>query len=905
MFQAVDATLIRAAAYPQGLTFPAWPDLTSYRPSSWVEWLRNVWALPEFAEAVGLASPDLSAQITRVLDGDTVDARRLRRLTEATVRYVLRWRTRATPFGRFAGVASGRLGTHAAFCWDEKHHAVPHPREHHGTADGFPALRTASVVTSSLGYVRGGAWVTPCVRVEGGRLWDAEVDLTGPAAIAVEAARSPIPFVDLAELVAKEPDGDLAAAEVLLAGLVNAGILLTDTRRRMITTDADKARARSEDFAGTPVDLRLDCSVTLPPSVVGEVQDAASALVAVAPRFAWAADYHRSFIERWGPGAAVPAREVLRVLGYPAGYRTSTRRRSQVPHTRRDSVLFVLAQEAALDDGAEVLLDDETIAALRGEDDRVPIPHTELRFTLAADTVQDLDRGKFTLTVVSAARHAGVSAARFLHLLDPADLDRFRRVYEQLLTASPGAYAVQVAAPPLNLRIAALACAPELLPVLPVSEFHPDPAVQVDDLAVAGDGLRLWLVSRTTGRPVEPLLFNSVLLPTGQHPLVRFLVEIWTAFLAPCARFDWGHAIRLPFLPRVRRGRSILHPARWLVPATAFPGRRATWREWKTGWDRYRERYRLPREVFLGEDDERVRLDLDENAHLALLRSHLDRYPNAVLTETPGASGWSDGRPAEILLTLARTRPPTVSRARPCRPASVLQHRPGRSPWLDARLFGRSDDILTHLTSHPRLPPGWWFLRYPDPEPHLRLRIPLHTVSFADAAYDLATWTERLHDEGLLTDYLLTTYRPEARHGTGPTLAAAETVFAADSRNALRHLSGDRQAATAAGMLAIAHGFTGDGPEWLVGHAPRLSGPRLDPAQLTRSRRPFGDADLSTALGAYRTLVEADGLDVDQVLSDLLHLHHARMIGVDVASERHCLRLARAVALTHLARTAS
>ena len=42
----------------------------------------------------------------------------------------------------------------------------------------------------------------------------------------------------------------------------------------------------------------------------------------------------------------------------------------------------------------------------------------------------------------------------------------------------------------------------------------------------------------------------------------------------------------------------------------------------------------------------------------------------------------------------------------------------------------------------------------------------------------------------------------------------------------------------------------------------------------------------------------ADGLDPDQVLADLLHLHHARMIGVDSASERHCLRLARAIART-------
>jgi hypothetical protein len=38
------------------------------------------------------------------------------------------------------------------------------------------------------------------------------------------------------------------------------------------------------------------------------------------------------------------------------------------------------------------------------------------------------------------------------------------------------------------------------------------------------------------------------------------------------------------------------------------------------------------------------------------------------------------------------------------------------------------------------------------------------------------------------------------------------------------------------------------------------------------------------------------------VLPDLLHLHHARVAGPDVAAERACLHLARAAALSWLAR---
>jgi hypothetical protein len=642
MFQVAEAALIRAASYPHDLRLPAWPDLTEDRPDGWLEWLREVWELPEFTAAVGQAAPDLATQITRALADEPVQTRRLRRLVEATVPYLLRWTTRATPFGRFAGVAPVEFGPRAAVRWGQRHHEMTRPDDRYiaectAVAErDLETLRTVTVVTNTLGYRRGGVWVLPCARAEGDRIWDVEIDLTGPVRLAVEAASAPIAFRELAAKVADDQATE-AAAERLLAALVGAGVLLSAIRPPMTVTDPAAHLARHialPDPGGRiAVDLRVDCAVTLPPAVVREAQEAACALVGVAPHLPGWVAYHRAFLERWGPGAAVPLRDVVGVLGFPAGYRGSPRR-DPAGFTARDSLLVSLAQQSALDGCTEVVLDNGLIGSLRGDDDRPPIPHTELRFTIAAATPRDLERGAFTLTVVSGARHAGVAAARFLHLLTPAELERFRGVYVGLPTALSGADTVQLSGPPLDTRLVTLARTPEFLPVLPVGDFHPDPPWTLEDLAVAGDSQRLWLVSRTTGRPVEPLLVNCVLLPTSQQPLVRFLTEIWTAWTAPCARFDWGHAHGLPFLPRVRRGRSILHPACWTIPATAMPTRTAPWSRWRDAWKRHRERHRLPREVLIGDDDVRLRLDLDENAHLAVLRSHLDRH---------GRAGFLDG----------------------------------------------------------------------------------------------------------------------------------------------------------------------------------------------------------------------------------------------------------------------
>ncbi len=88
--------------------------------------------------------------------------------------------------------------------------------------------------------------------------------------------------------------------------------------------------------------------MTLPPAVVREAQDAADVLVAVAPHLPGWAAYHRAFLERWGPGATVPLRDVLAVLGFPAGYRGSPRR-DPAAFTARDRLLSTLAQQSALD----------------------------------------------------------------------------------------------------------------------------------------------------------------------------------------------------------------------------------------------------------------------------------------------------------------------------------------------------------------------------------------------------------------------------------------------------------------------------------------------------------------------------------------------------------------------------
>ncbi|MGH3871108.1 MAG: lantibiotic dehydratase [Pseudonocardiaceae bacterium] len=1027
-FRCVDAAVIRVAVFGSEWDLPPWPDLTGSTPEhvqEWQGWLARVWEQDALVEAIEVASPVLARCVGDVCGGRVQQPRRVRRVVESVIRYLLRLTSRATPFGLFAGVAAVRIGSRASVRWGGRHYAVARPdaawlAEVITQLEALPdVLRQLPVMVNNLGFMRGDRLVVPYQPHPGvaGEVRPADVSVRHTRAVqaVIQATRAPITIGDLiGKLAAELPGRPLAKIEEMLTELVSCRILITSLHPPMDVTDPlghviDQLTAREvgaaslsmvrelraisgqlcrHDQAFCPgarralrasvsrrmavicdrpesslaVDLRVNCSVVLPQAVVHEAEAAASALVRLTPhRFgnpAWQA-WHARFMERYGSGAVVPVVQIVDAgtgLGYPAGYRGSVTKPPMPPLSARDRKLLHLAQRAALDGGGEVVLNEHLLSELApdGIENAPPHgpPHTELRLRLHAPTTDALDRGEFTLVVLSAARQAGTTTGRFLHLFESGDRDRMVAAFTGLPTLVPGSLLTQVSCPPLSPRTGNLARTPAAFPPIPLGEHRPDAdaLIPLDDLAVSGDAHRLFLVSLSQGRIVEPLMMNAVEFRRATHPLARFLCEITTARAAACVPFDWGAANGLPFLPRVRYCRTVLRSASWHLSAADLPGSRTSWREWLQAWGGLRRRYRIPEAVLLGENDVRLRLDLNEPAHLGMLRIHLDRGAgNATLTEAPGHHdyGWNSGHAHEIVIPMAATQPlsapPFARQAGPIRATHHPGHVPGSSGWLYARLYGHPDRQTDILTTH--LPDllsawedgpvdNWWFLRYRQPEPHLRLRIQLHDPSdYGSAAQRLGAWADRVRRLGLLRNIVLDTYYPEVgRYGAGTTMQAAEAVFAADSTVIIAQMTmtggGNPHpyAVIAASFADLAAAFTGSlssGLNWLIDHVNRQPAPALardihdqamrlaDPSGDWAALRalPGGEALVlawgrrRSALAAYRAhLSPAEGPEPDAVLAALLHLHHARMVGINQDSERTCRRLARAAALGWAAR---
>ncbi|UNO44192.1 lantibiotic dehydratase [Streptomyces sp. MST-110588] len=722
---------------------------------------------------------------------------------------------------------------------------------------------------------------------------------------------------------------------------------------------AARMRAVVPDLKRHPLalDLCLDAQVELPQAIAQEIERAASVLTRVSAHpygtAAWKA-YQRRFYERYGIGTMVPLGEVLADsgTGFPDGYPGTRITEGRSRLSVRDDTLVRLAQAAVLDGRDEVALTDDLISAMDvgPECPRVP-PHLEVGVRVHAASIEELHRGRFLLEIANVSRGVGVTIGRFLGVLAPEDRERLSPELADLPTADAGTIPAQLSFPPLLSTSAHVTRAPQVLPtVISIQEYRDtgSDVLTPGDLAVACDGRRMYLAAPELGLRVEAVGMHALNLTTHTPPLVRFLAELSRAQCAQVTLFNWGAANAMPFLPRLHYGRTVLAPARWRLDAAELPRHDRPQDQWDSALEEWRTRRRMPLRVVLAEDDRRLHLELDQAGHRNLLRQHLNRVGLAVFVEAPAADayGWSNGRAHEVVLPLKATRPPgwpalpTPTPARTFSPEQIQT--PGASSLLLTTLYGdprRQDTLLAqHLpVLLDRLGgPPWWFIRFRDPDQHVRVRIALPDPdAFAATARTVGIWANELRTAGLLSDMRFSTsYREMGRWGSGAAWDAAEEVFRSDSRAIVAQLSQSnrpsQRALVAAHTIAIATAFLGsveEGMHWLIEHIPPAAPTTVPRPQFTEAVRladPSGDwaalrgvpggqaiaeawADRDAALAAYRPHLpgpDTRGIRLDDVLSSLLHVHFVRHIAVDFTEEEICLYLTRAAALAWMSRRA-
>lgn len=477
----------------------------------------------------------------------------------------------------------------------------------------------------------------------------------------------------------------------------------------------------------------------------------------------------------------------------------------------RMRILSDLVHEVIRRGEQELRLEAADVEAMRGVEPPLNLPRAfSVMASLIAPSAAAVDQGNFKLLFHGISGPGGMNmVGRFAQFDEhiAAAVRAHLRIEQQL---QPEVVLAEIVHVP-DGREANIVQRPVLreyeIPFMGRSGAPGGRTIPPADLRISLRGKKIILRSERLGREVVPRLETAHRYSNSASAVYRFLAAL--------ARQDgasgvwaWAHPLMdLPFLPRVSCGRVILCRARWrLRQRDLDPLRKAGRGGLMQAVQRLRKERSLPRWICLEVGFNPITVDLENPLCLESVRNHLSSggeitcteflpEPEMLVVESP-----EGGLVHEMIVPFVQRR----ARVRPAllrRPPSTDQRRfPPGSSWLTAKIYantGLLDSILTtaisplveQLRSEGDIT-GWFFLRYFDPQPHLRLRLRGAPGRLTrEALPALAARLDTLLRSERIWKLVLDTYdRETERYGGERGVLLAEQVFEHDSAAALRCL---------------------------------------------------------------------------------------------------------------------
>jgi thiopeptide-type bacteriocin biosynthesis protein len=664
--------------------------------------------------------------------------------------------------------------------------------------------------------------------------------------------------------------------------------------------------------------------------------------------------YRRRFEARYGLDREVPLLELLDPeLGLGAPDDSDRDPPQHIPKTLRRRTLRDVALGALRERRLIIELDDQLLSRLQTW---IPAPTStprsiEICVLVAAQSAAAIDAGEFTVIVGPhlGAEAAGRALGRFAELLGPEGCTALREtVPNDDGQRSP--LRAELVYLPQRWRAANVAVRPAVVDREIVCGTTPgcpsEQVIPLDELVVGVCNGRFYVRWPAAARDIA-VSVTHMLNQRYAPPAIRFLQDVEHDGRVVFSHFSWGPATEFPVLPRVQRGRVVLAPAQWRLEEGTLDSASSDFPIALRAW---RDRWSVPRHVYLAEKDHRLLLDLEAPAHCDVLREELSRRPAghaSVLQEAlPGlADAWLPGpegrHVVEFVVPLVarrgmHTEPVAVQRTAVAVTPAVRLRPPG-SDWLFLKLYcppGWQEELVVEelavfagFAESASLADAWFFVRYHDPDAHLRVRF--HgkpEILLTRLQPQACAWAASLVADESCIGFSLETYEREVeRYGGEAGIELAEALFAADSRSAVDllhrsrcHPTLDRVSLAVLSVDMLLEGLAIDADHRLAYYRAWTSLARDDGQEYRRRRAVLrrllahgpaaepGGAALAAILNARRRALQPIAARLDALARDgqleqnkaalchsYVHMHCNRLIGAGPPTENRILQLAR------------
>lgn len=309
------------------------------------------------------------------------------------------------------------------------------------------------------------------------------------------------------------------------------------------------------------------------------------------------------------------------------------------------------------------------------------------------------------------------------------------------------------------------------------------------------DGKNLTLSSPKLNKQIIPVLSSAHHYSAGL-PVYRFLCDLANQQTRSLV-WDWGKYQNAPFLPRVLYAQLVLSKASWLLidaPASHRAQSKTAW------WKEIEKKLSTPRYFTAGDGDQTLLFDSENERSLTLLAQMLKKEGSLRITESlekPGVGLLSQNGAFfsnELVIPFHSTQQLTP-------PNHTQNHNPDKitrsfttgTQWLYVKIYcvEKLSDLLMTDTLFPlltslqkrRIIKKWFFIRYQDPSPHIRLRFYSEKKDFwVIVLQELHGLTEPLQQSGMVQSVHTDTYQREPERYPPKVYTQLESIFHSDSQ---------------------------------------------------------------------------------------------------------------------------
>jgi len=335
------------------------------------------------------------------------------------------------------------------------------------------------------------------------------------------------------------------------------------------------------------------------------------------------------------------------------------------------------------------------------------------------------------------------------------------------------------------------------IPVLIQSSLKDEHQIKLNDLMLQVINGKMVLFSNRLKKVVIPRLGSAYNYQLSSLPIFRFLADLQHQALSNMTSFDPEHYLPgLPYYPRITYKNTILSPAKWIWNHEVLSEFQSATTS-VAAFKRQAHSCGLTAVFAVTSHDRQLVFDLNcelsinyflqviAGDKMVLLTEYFLPKQHGCVLNNAGAS--YAGQFVAFLLNRKTVYLGEALENLSLDKKMSQMFMPGED-WLYFKIYGHPQTINT-LLADPQLQMllsdlvnqkhivKWFFVRYEDPENHLRLRMKCEGNVQMEITNRVSAWIKDFMKIGLVTDFVIGTYKPELHRYAFAGIDLIETIF--------------------------------------------------------------------------------------------------------------------------------